>query len=121
MSKSVNPAITQIPDCPYVGLQPYTEAQRAYFFGREQDSETIAANLVSSPLTLFYGASGVGKSSVLAAGVVPYLRMLPTVLVVNFRTWQDQTFQVALRQAIVNEIAAVTGQAFSPDAAWPLD
>ncbi len=93
MNDSPNP---HVPDCPYVGLQPYSEAEREYFFGREQDTETIAANLLTAPLTLLYGASGVGKTSVLAAGVVPYLRAMPDVLVVLFRQWQDSTFQDVL-------------------------
>jgi WD40 repeat protein len=36
--------------------------------------ELVVANLYSSPLTLLYGPSGVGKSSLLMAGVVPRLR-----------------------------------------------
>ncbi len=57
--------------CPYKGLQPYTEEDRDYFFGRERDQEIIASNLFAASLTVLYGASGVGKSSVLRAGVVP--------------------------------------------------
>jgi WD40 repeat protein len=59
---------------PYVGLTPYSEADAAYFFGRERDTRLIAANLRGSRLTLLYGASGVGKSSALMAGVMPSLR-----------------------------------------------
>jgi hypothetical protein len=32
-----------------VGLRPYAEADRAYFFGREQDTEMIAADLMLRP------------------------------------------------------------------------
>ena len=59
---------------PYVGLIPYTEGDAGWFFGREHDERIIAANLRASRLTLLYGASGVGKTSVLLAGVVPGLR-----------------------------------------------
>jgi WD40 repeat protein len=62
--------------CPYVGLIPFTESESAYFFGRERDIEIIVANLTAARLTLLYAASGVGKSSVLRAGVVPRLRAL---------------------------------------------
>jgi hypothetical protein len=78
--KANNP---NVPACPYVGLQPYTNAERDYFFGREQDTEMIAANLLAPPLRVLYGASGMGKTSVLAAGVAPYLRVMPDVLVVQ--------------------------------------
>jgi hypothetical protein len=59
---------------PYIGLIPYAEADADFFFGRERDTRVIVANLRGSVLTLLYGASGVGKSSVLLAGVLPRLR-----------------------------------------------
>jgi WD40 repeat protein len=61
---------------PYVGLVPYTEDDAAWFFGREHEQTIITANLRGSRLTLLYGASGVGKSSLLSAGIVPKLRAL---------------------------------------------
>ncbi len=56
--------------CPYRGLVPFSVEDAAYFFGRGAEREIIAANLIASRLTLLYAASGVGKSSVLLAGVV---------------------------------------------------
>ena len=50
---------------PYLGLVPYDEQDAAYFFGREKETRLILANLFASPLTLLYGPSGVGKSSIL--------------------------------------------------------
>ena len=38
--------------CPYVGLQPYTEADIDYFFGRERDQRIIATNLGAARLTI---------------------------------------------------------------------
>ena len=62
------------PESPYRGLRPYTEAEAAFFFGREAEGEIVAANLLGARLTLLYGPSGVGKSSILLAGVVSRLR-----------------------------------------------
>ena len=59
---------------PYRGLTPYTEADYAYFFGRTREIAAVAANLEVSRLTIFYGPSGVGKTSVLRAGVIHQLR-----------------------------------------------
>ena len=53
---------------------PFTEEQAEFFFGREEERKIIAANLMASRLTLLYGPSGVGKSSVLNAGVAHDLR-----------------------------------------------
>ena len=47
------------------------------FFGRERDVEIVCANVVASRLTVLYGPSGVGKSSLLAAAVARRLRELP--------------------------------------------
>ena len=88
--------------CPYVGLQPFEEADREFFFGRERDQRIIISNLLASPLTILYGSSGVGKSSVLMAGVVPQLhRERPKTPIVVFRNWVDREFQVALTRACI--------------------
>src|SRR5262249_26960020 len=58
----------------YRGLEPFDERDAAFFFGRERETRLITASLFASPLTLLYGASGVGKTSVLRAGVLPRLR-----------------------------------------------
>jgi hypothetical protein len=70
-------------------LEPYTEDDREYFFGREREQRVISSNLYASPLTVVYGASGVGKSSVLRAGVVPRLQLARRTAVVYFNRWQD--------------------------------
>lgn len=62
------------PQRPFVGLEPYEESDAPFFFGREREEGILVGNLRGFRLTVLYGASGVGKSSVLAAGVVPRLR-----------------------------------------------
>ncbi len=105
----MNPHDDDRKNCPYVGLQPFEEADRDFFFGRERDQRIIISNLLSSPLTILYGSSGVGKSSVLMAGVLPQLRReRPRTPVVIFRDWVDQDFQSALIRACI-------------DAVWQLD
>jgi WD40 repeat protein len=84
---------------PYKGLMPYTEEDAAFFFGREAETELIIANLIASRLTLLYGPSGVGKSSVLRAGVIRQLRDASDAelaergsrdfVVASFATWRD--------------------------------
>lgn len=109
---------------PYVGLQPYTEATRAYFFGREAKRRVIAASLLSARLTVLYGASGVGKSSLLHAGLVPYLRALPDMLVVPFQTWTPGDSRAtldALKRAIADAANDAAHQPTSPDSSAPLD
>jgi len=93
------PAPAATPTTPYKGLVPYEEQDAAFFFGREAEREIITANLIASRLTLLYGESGVGKSSILQAGVVHDLRAearrlsaergTPEVVVAVFNAWRD--------------------------------
>jgi WD40 repeat protein len=95
--------------CPYVGLVPFDEDQASYFFGRERDTQLLADNLTAYRLTLLYGASGCGKSSILNAGVIPALRRdlnrglydAPPALVVSLSTWRDHP-----RSRLHRELAA---------------
>lgn len=59
---------------PYVGLVPYREEDADFFFGRDDETRIVGGNLRAFGLTLLYGASGVGKTSLLRAGVIPELR-----------------------------------------------
>ena len=71
-----------LPHSPFKGLAYFGDSEHdwRFFFGRERESEVVAANLMASRLTVLYGPSGVGKSSLLRAGVARRLQALvPTV------------------------------------------
>jgi WD40 repeat protein len=67
-----------LPPSPFKGLAYFGDSETDWrlFFGRERESELVAANLMASRLTVLYGPSGVGKSSLLRAGVARRLRTL---------------------------------------------
>ena len=67
-----------LPRSPFMGLAAFGESEydRLLFFGRERESELVAANMMASRLTVLYGPSGVGKTSLLRAGVARRLRAL---------------------------------------------
>ena len=65
------------PPTPYKGLTWFTEADARIFFGREEDIAELYKSKLEDPfkrVTLFYGPSGSGKSSLLHAGLLPRLR-----------------------------------------------
>ena len=59
---------------PYPGLRPYREDEKAKFFGRDVDAEILIDKVLTNRLTLLFAASGVGKSSLLQAAVIPHLK-----------------------------------------------
>jgi CHASE2 domain-containing sensor protein len=61
---------------PYVGLDYFLEEDSELFFGRDDERKRIIGNLRASRLTLLHAESGVGKSSLLRAGVSARLRGL---------------------------------------------
>jgi WD40 repeat protein len=77
------------PASPYKGLAAFEDSDldALLFFGREREIEVIAANLIAARITVLYGPSGVGKSSVLCAGVAHRLRREQGAEVIVFSTW----------------------------------
>lgn len=57
----------------YPGIQPFTERQKELFFGREDDCENLLSLLLLEKLSVLFGKSGFGKSSLLNAGIAPAL------------------------------------------------
>ncbi|MFD6174334.1 nSTAND1 domain-containing NTPase [Streptomyces coeruleorubidus] len=60
--------------CPYPGLRPFAKGWGERFHGREADTERVLDLLSCHPFSAVAGASGSGKSSLLAAGVAYALR-----------------------------------------------
>ena len=56
---------------PYRGLASFGAEHRAVFFGRGLDVTEVVERLRAEPLVVVAGDSGIGKSSVIHAGVVP--------------------------------------------------
>ena len=89
------------PPSPYKGLAPFedSDADALLFFGREGESEVIAANLIASRITVLYGPSGVGKSSVLCAGVAHSLRKERDAAVIVFASWSGDPVAALIEAA----------------------
>jgi Anaphase-promoting complex subunit 4 WD40 domain len=63
------------PDHPWLGLHPFAEENYRYFFGRTAEVRDIFLRVRENPLTVLYGQSGLGKTSLLRAGLIPKLRV----------------------------------------------
>lgn len=62
------------PENPWLGLFSYSEETRAYFHGRDEEAAELARRVQRKLLTVLFGQSGLGKTSLLRAGLVPRLR-----------------------------------------------
>jgi len=60
--------------CPFLGLYPFREQNREFFFGREQLIAQLQQKLTEHNFLAVLGASGSGKSSVVLAGLIPTLQ-----------------------------------------------
>lgn len=90
---------------PYKGLVPYDRDDRDNFFGRDIEKEILLGKILSNRLTLLYAATGVGKSSLLGAAVLPDLEDLSkeNLDVAYHRSWVDDpvaAIKKTVRQAL---------------------
>jgi len=58
---------------PWPGMRPYRETDSSFFFGRESEIADLLARTNRSLLTLLYGRAGLGKTSLVRAGLAPRL------------------------------------------------
>jgi WD40 repeat protein/energy-coupling factor transporter ATP-binding protein EcfA2 len=77
---------------PYPGPQPFAEEDSEYFFGRETQIDELFDKIQKNSLTVLFGKSGIGKTSLLQAGLIPKLRKnyyLPIYLQTRF-DWENE-------------------------------
>ncbi len=90
------------PKAPYKALNSFSAADAAVFAGREIESEGLTNRILAHRVTVLYGESGSGKTSLLLAGVLPRLARRGALLVhAAPRAGQplDNAFGETLRQA----------------------
>ncbi len=113
-------------DSPYVGLDYYQEDLGAWFFGREAEGSKIITNLQAARLTLLHAESGVGKSSLLRAGVAWRLDQLARKMSGNgtvidipvvFGSWKDDP----VRELVTAIAAAIRPFLARPEPELPAD
>jgi WD40 repeat protein len=59
---------------PWPGLEAFDENGREFFHGRDHESAELLNYVLDAPVTILYARSGLGKTSLLHAGVFPLLR-----------------------------------------------
>ena len=114
-----------LPEAPYPGLRRFTAADAPVFFGRGHSIRRLYERVTSptsAPVILLHGQSGVGKSSILEAGLTPRLQMsyngsIPCE-VVTIRIDPVRGLLDSLRLAYIEDACREDGTLCSGREAW---
>lgn len=102
---------------PYPGLHPFQEQDNSYFFGRNRERNELFRLVARDVITVLFGRSGLGKTSLLNAGLFPDLRAknyLPIPIRLGFDPRQAD-FTAQVRASISNELTNHHVDARPPD------
>ena len=69
----------------YPGAQPFATSEENIFFGRERDIDALYRKVSMKNMVVLFAKSGLGKSSLLEAGLVPKLVQNDTTDVIKVR------------------------------------
>lgn len=91
---------------PWLGLEAYKEGEVLY--GRDDDIRDLSQSVLNDTDTLLYGKSGIGKSSILNAGIIPAARRHGFLSVlVRFSHKERQTYLQQIKDAIASAMIPV--------------
>lgn len=74
ITEGLSPHGERLPANPWKGLHYYSEEDRASFFGREREVDELVRIILRDALSVLFARSGLGKTSLLRAAVIPRLR-----------------------------------------------
>ena len=102
---------------PWPGLMSFTEAGQAFFQGREAEKAELYRHVRRDLLTVLFGQSGLGKTSLLRAGLFPRLRsadFLPVYIRLGFLT-ENRSPIDQIKFALNENLAAYRVEARRPN------
>jgi formylglycine-generating enzyme required for sulfatase activity len=101
------------PEYPYKFLDYFETNDRTIFFGRDYESAALLNHLLAHRLTVVYGYSGTGKTSLIKAGVMPKLREMD-YKIIDVRALRDPA--LAIKEAVVQLVRGNNKTSLSPKA-----
>lgn len=109
MSTAVSPGV-EVPPAhatvdaqnPWPGLEMFREGDEPFFRGRDTEAEELAHRVLTERLCILYGVSGLGKSSLLQAGLFPRVRDELFPVFIRLRHHEGAATP---RQQVIKEVA----------------
>lgn len=101
------------PEHPYPGPSSFDEEHAAFFHGRSREGEELFSLVELRPITVLYGKSGLGKTSLLQAGLFPRLRragVVPLRIRLGFGVDEEGARHPPLRDQIKNRLREATAR-----------
>ena len=93
-------------ELPYIGLRPFERHESNRLFGRDRDAQILCDRALAGRVTILYAQSGLGKSSLLRALVIPRLEA-NSARVVYFDSWAQEDPLRALKDTLIKAAAAL--------------
>jgi formylglycine-generating enzyme required for sulfatase activity len=92
----------------YAGISPYTSEQKNVFFGRDEDIDELHEKILLEKQVLLYSKSGVGKSSIVNAGVLPKLTASNEyqAVKIRFSAYNEKDFVTPITK-VVHELSSL--------------
>ncbi len=106
MKLITDPKATATPETPWIGLRSFTEGDSHYFFGRNREIQELTNRIQHRQLTVLFGQSGLGKTSLIQAGVAPQLRAAGHQLVLVRLIHDPAILELELEQQVLKEMAS---------------
>ncbi len=113
------------PAQPWLGLNSFSEETRGFFYGREDEVAELSRRVQRKLLTVLFGQSGLGKTSILRAGLVPRLRpggYCPVYVRLDYSrdspSPAKQIKQAVFRETLAHGSWTQTGAAVEDESLW---
>jgi WD40 repeat protein len=103
---------------PWPGLEAYEESASKFFFGRDPEANELLRLILLAPLTVVYSKSGLGKTSLLQAGLFPLLRAkqyLPVRMRLDFSQGLKDPPLTEVKRRLTEALSSVRAEYPPPD------
>ena len=104
---------------PWIGLRSFDRTTRQLFYGRKPEIGELVQRVRRNPVTILYGSSGFGKTSLIGAGLIPELESLG-YLPVEIKLQFLQADPAQARQDLAQQVKAQIASAIAATGALGL-